>query len=614
MFALLRFSIAVTPRAGGGLLALAILSALTSLAATVLIGQVVGATPAFVAGGPGGSSPTAFALLVVALVFVFTVDGVLTVVSSMVTTRLTYDADLVINRAISATMTASPRIGHLESTVVADESRRARGIGNRAVWVGLIALAELVRSRLLAIGAAVVVGALFSWPVAVLLLSTTGLVEWWSARMSASEELTWRGGTRSGREADYAYELGMGTAAKELRVFGFAPWLMDRFVRDWRAGMVPLWRVRRTATLRTMAVYAAHLGALAVAVWVLVRDVNAGSLGFAEVATVLTALLRLAMSANGAGAASMERATSALRALYRLPGTALAVREGTYRAGGTDGAPAARVSGPAVVDPPRPPSGPPEVRLENVWFRYPGSDVDVLRGLDLRIGAGEAIGLVGLNGAGKSTLVHLLAGAYQPTAGRVTVDGVDLAELDDHELAAWQRRLAPVTQEFLRLPLTAAENVTFAEPAARKQLAAVAATAGADGAVANLPRGWDTMLDRSVTDGGELSGGQWQRLALARALWAVNDGAGMLVLDEPAAALDVRSEAELVDRYLRLATGVTSLLISHRFSVVRNADRICVLEAGVIGEYGTHDELLQAGGRYAAMFTLQAARYVGGEL
>lgn len=636
MLALVRFSIAVAPRLGGGLLAIAVLSAVTSLVVTVLVGQVVGATPAFVAGGPDALSLTAFSLLVAALVLVFTVDGVLTVVSSMATTRLMYDSDVAIHRAISATMTASSRIGHLESPAVADESRRARGIGNRAIWIGLAPLAELVRSRLMAVGSATVVGALFSWPAAVLLLVTTGLVEWWSARMSAVEQVTWRGGTQTGREADYAYELGMGTAAKELRVYGFAPWLMDRYVRDWQSGMAPLWRVRRAAMLRTMAVYTVHLGALAVAVWVLVQDVNAGALGLTEVATALAALLRLAMSANGAAAASVERATSALQALLRLPETAMAARDGHHMADdlpatngprtvdsrmkntGTDASDSTtrtrtpRVGGPVVVDPPRLRSGPPDVRLEGVWFRYPGSDVDVLRGLDLRMGAGEAIGLVGLNGAGKSTLVHLLAGAYRPSAGRVLVDGVDLAELDDQELAAWQRRLAPVTQEFLRLPLTAAENITLAEPVDRERLATVAATAGVDAAVANLPRGWDTVLDRSVTDGGELSGGQWQRLALARALYAVNGGAGLLVLDEPAAALDVRSEAELVDRYLRLATGVTSLLISHRFSVVRNAHRICVLEAGLIQEQGSHDELVEMGGRYAEMFELQAARYAGG--
>ena len=618
----MRFSISVAPLVGGGLVGLAILSAVTSLAVTVLVGQVVGATPAFVAGGPDALSLSAFGLLVAGLVLVFTLDGVLTVVLSMVSTRLTYDADVVIHRAITATMTASARIGHLESSAVEDESRRARGIGNRAIWVGLVSLAELIRSRLLAIGSAAVVGVLFSWPVALGLLATTWLVEWWSARMSGIEKVSWRAGTRTGREADYAYELGMGTAAKELRVFGFAPWLKDRYVRDWQSAMVPLWRVRRVTTLRTTAVYAAHLAVLAVAVWVLVRDVNAGLLGLTGVATTLAALLRLAMSANGIAAASMERATSSLYALQRLPGTARSVREGAVAGVAERGGRGERGAGETEhadvpFDPPRPRTGPPDVSLEDVWFRYPGTNVDVLRGLNLRLGAGEAIGLVGLNGAGKSTLVHLLAGAYRPTAGRVLVDGVDLAELRDHELAAWQRRLAPVTQEFLRLPLSARENVTLAEPsdaatADSDRLTAVAATAAIDTAVAGLPRGWDTVLDRSVADGGELSGGQWQRLALARALYAVQAGAGLLLLDEPAAALDVRSEAELVDRYLRLATGVTSLLISHRFSVVRNADRICVLDKGVIAEQGTHAQLLATGGRYAQMFELQAARYVGG--
>jgi ATP-binding cassette subfamily B protein len=253
------------------------------------------------------------------------------------------------------------------------------------------------------------------------------------------------------------------------------------------------------------------------------------------------------------------------------------------------------------------------VRFEDVWFRYPGSDVDVLRGLTLEIGAAEAIGLVGINGAGKSTLVHLLAGAYRPSAGRILIDGVDIADMDDDQISAWQRRIAPVTQDFLRLPLSIAENVTLAEPAREPLLTKAAAATGIDNVIKRLPNGWNTVLDRSIADGAELSEGQWQRLALTRAMYAVSSGAGLLVLDEPAAALDVRSEAELVDHYLGLARGVSSLLISHRFSVVRNADRICVLEDGAIREQGRHDELVAAGGRYAAMFELQASRYVSGD-
>lgn len=604
MVALVRFVLGLAPRVGGAWLASAVAGAAASLATAVLIGQVVGATPAFVSGGPDALSLPGIALLVAGLVVAFTVDGALVVLTSMTMDRLVYESDVVINRSVSAALVASPGVQHLDSAVVSDEARQARGVGNRAIWVGLVPLGGLVRSRLLAVGSAVVVGWTFSWPIAGLLLATTAVVEWWSARMSAVEKETWQRGTQAGREADYAYELGLGGVAgapKELRIFGFDGWLSRRHAQDWWRGVRPLWRARQAAMVRTMLVYGLHLSALAVAVWMLAREVAAGALGLTVVATVLAAMLRLVMAANGVAASAVERGSSALAALYRLPETV-----------GVAGKRVGRSGVPVLVDPERPKAGPPEVRFEGVRFRYPGADVDVLRELDLSIGAGEAIGLVGLNGAGKSTLVQLLAGGYRPTAGRILLDGVDLAELDGDELAAWQRRLAPVTQEFLRLPLTAAENVTLAEQVDPDRLAAVAETAGIESAVSDLPEGWETMLDRSVAAGGELSGGQWQRLALARALYAVRGGAGMLVLDEPAAALDVRAEAELVQRYLELTSGVTSLLISHRFSVVRDADRICVLENGRVAEQGTHDELLAADGRYARMFGLQAARYVGG--
>jgi ABC-type multidrug transport system fused ATPase/permease subunit len=245
-----------------------------------------------------------------------------------------------------------------------------------------------------------------------------------------------------------------------------------------------------------------------------------------------------------------------------------------------------------------------------VSFHYPGSKVEILAGLDLSIRAGEALALVGVNGAGKSTLVKLLAGVYAPTAGRITVDGVDLRELD---LAAWQRRVAAIVQDFLRFPLSATDNVVFGADEHAGDGAAVrkvAKQAGIDETIAALPAGWDTVLDKTYDGGVDLSGGEWQRVALARALFAVDAGAGVLVLDEPAAALDVRAEAELVDRYLDLTSGVTSLIISHRFSVVRDAHRICVLDEGRIVEAGTHKELLAEGGRYAQMFGLQAERYL----
>ena len=602
MLALLWFSVSVAPLAGTGLLLFSVAGAMTSLAQLVLIGQVVGQTPAFVAGGSNAPSFAEFSGLVAALVLVFTLDGVLTVLMTMSASRMTYVSDPPVYGEVCATMVASPRIGHLESSPVADEARLARGTGSRAIWVGLFPLGDLLRSRQLAIGAGVTVGIVFSWPVAILLLLTTALVEWWSARTSNAEQASWRHGSSMERQADYDYELGLGAAAKELRVFGFRSWLLERCRRDWQSGISPLWRARRRATRRTLIVYGVHLAALGVAVWLLARDATNGRVDLTGVATGLTAVLRLALSANGVTAAAVERGTSSLKALRRLPNLAAAERDGD-----------AVEPTAGAMDPARPQGGAPDIRFEDVWFRYPRSEVDVLRGVTLRIGAGEALGLVGVNGAGKSTLVHLLAGAYRPTAGRILVDGIDLATLDDEALAAWQRRIAAVTQEFLRLPLSVAENVTLADPVRPELLATAATATGIGTVVERMPYGWATVLDRSVTDGAELSEGQWQRLALTRAMYAVNSGAGVLVLDEPAAALDVRSEAELVDRYLSLAKGVSSLLISHRFSVVRDADRICVLDDGEIREQGTHEELLALNGRYATMFDLQASRYLDGD-
>ncbi len=224
-----------------------------------------------------------------------------------------------------------------------------------------------------------------------------------------------------------------------------------------------------------------------------------------------------------------------------------------------------------------------------------------MRDLDLELAFGESLGLVGVNGAGKTTLVTLLARMREPTGGAVTVDGVPLTRLGER---AWQRQVAVVYQDFARFPFSAAENIgLFADgPPDPELLATAAERAGAADLIAELPRGWDTVLSPHYEGGVGLSGGQWQRIALARALYAVQSGARVLVLDEPTAQLDVRSEAAFYDRFLELTAGVTSIVISHRFGSVRRAHRIAVLDGGRITELGTHDELLDAGGAYAEMF------------
>jgi len=240
------------------------------------------------------------------------------------------------------------------------------------------------------------------------------------------------------------------------------------------------------------------------------------------------------------------------------------------------------------------------VRFKNLTFAYPSTTVPVLDGFDLTIPAGSSLAIVGQNGAGKTTLAKLLCRLYDPTDGSIEIDGVDLRDFD---IAGWRARVAAVFQDFIRFELPLRDNIAPAG-APDDVIRTALAEAGAAG-LASL----DTVLARGYEGGTELSGGQWQRVALARALCAVRLGAGVVLLDEPTAQLDVRGEAEIFDRILAATRHTTTILISHRFSTVRHADRICVLEAGRVVELGTHDELMALSGRYRTMFDLQASRF-----
>jgi len=222
-----------------------------------------------------------------------------------------------------------------------------------------------------------------------------------------------------------------------------------------------------------------------------------------------------------------------------------------------------------------------EIRFRNLTFAYPGGGAPVLDGFDLTISAGSSLAIVGQNGAGKTTLAKLLCRLYDPQGGAIEIDGVDLRSLD---LDAWRTRLAAVFQDFVRFELPLRDNVS---PSGAPDDAVQAALAEAGAShLASL----DTILARSYEGGTDLSGGQWQRVALARALCAVKMGAGLVLLDEPTAQLDVRGEAEIFERILAATRHATTILISHRFSTVRHADRICVLEHGRVVELGSHDE------------------------
>jgi ABC-type multidrug transport system fused ATPase/permease subunit len=235
-----------------------------------------------------------------------------------------------------------------------------------------------------------------------------------------------------------------------------------------------------------------------------------------------------------------------------------------------------------------------------VAFSYQTGTEAVLEGFDLVIPAGTSLAIVGQNGAGKTTIAKLLCRLYDPDQGAIEVDGCDLRSLD---LEEWRSRLAAVFQDFIRFALPLRDNVA-PRGAGDDVIREALAEAGASG-LAEL----GTVLARGYPGGVDLSGGQWQRVALARALCAVKLGAGLVLLDEPTAQLDVRGEAEIFERILKATRRVTTVLISHRFSTVRHADRICVLEKGKVVELGSHDELMGLGGRYRTMFDLQASRF-----
>ena len=223
---------------------------------------------------------------------------------------------------------------------------------------------------------------------------------------------------------------------------------------------------------------------------------------------------------------------------------------------------------------------------------------------DLDVPAGSSLAIVGQNGAGKTTLAKLLCRLYDPQSGAIEADGVDLREID---IAAWRSRLTAVFQDFIKFELPLRDNVAPNGAPDETIQRALAKARAADLA------GLDTILARGYEGGTDLSGGQWQRIALARALCALEMGAGVVLLDEPTAQLDVRGEAEIFERILAATRQATTILISHRFSTVRHADRICVLEHGKVIELGTHDELMARGGRYKTMFDLQAQRFNASE-
>jgi ABC-type multidrug transport system fused ATPase/permease subunit len=479
-------------------------------------------------------------------------------------------------------------MGHLEDPTLAGDLTVARdfdlGMTGPPLSISMDFIAGGLVEFIGGLASAAVLFAYAWW--APLVLGGAWLTTHWLLRESAvwqdrnTEEV--RGAQR---DADYAYRLAVDPpASKELRLFGLAGWTIDRFI----ARRTRLHELQYAATrLRERPLFWSVVIVVAANVlvfWSLAEAVSDGRLTLASVVVFAQSAVGASMIAFGGLSWALDGAAAPVAAVMRLGPAMAAV--GTLRSGH------------------RPASSPGrEIRFRNVTFAYPGGPA-ILDGFDLTLPAGSSLAIVGQNGAGKTTLAKLLCRLYDPQSGAIEVDGADLRELD---LVSWRSRLAAVFQDFLRLELPLRDNVAPAGSSDEVIRAALEAAGAAN--LASL----DTVLARGYEGGTDLSGGQWQRLALARALAAVASGAGVVLLDEPTAQLDVRGEAEIFDRILTATRHCTTVLISHRFSTVRHADRICVLEHGRVIELGTHDELMDLGGRYRTMFDLQAQRFTSGE-
>lgn len=377
--------------------------------------------------------------------------------------------------------------------------------------------------------------------------------------------------------------------AKELRIFALGRFFQARYreVREaLRGGTLTLARHRVVVEFLTQVVATLALfGSLAWIAWqtltgvVTVGDLAVYYLGFQTGVTMLQAVLR--------AMAGLYEDNLFLSNLYRF----LDLQPGIT-------APAAPKPVPQVMT-----RG---VVFNGVSFRYPGHGTDAVQDVHLAIGPGEVVALVGENGSGKSTLAKLLCRLYDPAYGRITIDDIDLREFDP---VAWRRQLSAAFQDYAHYAMTAGENIWLGDidkPADAAGIAAAGSRSGADAVVRKLPAGYDTMLGRWFQSGQELSAGEWQRVAMARAFWR---DARILVLDEPSSALDPIAEAELTRQFRQLLAGRSALIISHRLSTVQVADRIYVMDGGRVAELGTHAQLLERGGLYARLYRAQAEHY-----
>ncbi|WP_297108402.1 ABC transporter ATP-binding protein [uncultured Devosia sp.] len=479
-------------------------------------------------------------------------------------------------------------LAHFESAEYQDRLERARrqAAGRNALLSQIFGQAQDILT-VITLAAGLFLYA--PWLILLLPLSFIPSV-WGEARFNSLAYMLSRWRTPERRELEYLRHIGASAeTAKEVKLFGLGDYLVTRFKKLAQQIFI---ENRRVATLRAGwgAVFAAiaslaYYAAYGYIVW---RTIT-GAFTLGDLAFLSGSFLRL----NG------------LFQRILLGFTAIA-GQSMY----LDDLFSFFEIEPTVLPPANPKVFPAPIRngivFDNVGFKYPETDNWVVRNLSFTLPAGETLALVGENGAGKTTIAKLLTRLYDPSEGRITIDGVDLRDMAPNDIHA---HVGVIFQDFIRYSFTARDNIGVGRIEAREdqmRIDTAAEQSLADGVIAKLPKGYDQQLGRLFRQGRDLSGGEWQKVAIARAYMR---DAELIILDEPTAALDAKAEADVFARFKGLAAGKTAVIISHRFSTVRMADRILVLDNGAILEAGTHEQLVALKGRYAELFELQAAGY-----
>jgi ATP-binding cassette subfamily B protein len=580
---LIRLCLSLPGRMLAPLLAVGLAASALPLAVVASIRHIVGhadagATSLSVIGPP-------FAVFVVAIVLsqlANQLGGALTAIGG-------HRLDAKVRARVLAEAGRYPGVTHLESEEFRDNlTTAAEEMFGATVGLAAVHQVMLILRYAGALAACAYI-AVFSWPLALVVLVVVIALRAAVVRVYIQQRRTLIGSAVDWRAGGYWAKVALTAEyAKEVRIFGLSDWAAGKYEEAKRAAYGPLWRVRSSHARTLVLTFVLCTVSTAAVLFGIGLMAEGSAVPMADLAAVVAAFwAAFGISQLGPEAFSIESGLAAVRALRKVPGDVMGAT-GPVR-------PLARAE----------PLGPPLIEFDQVGFTYPGGPdaKPVLAGLDFRIEPGETVAVVGRNGAGKTTLIKLLGRLYEPTAGAIRADGVDLREQRPED---WRDRLSVVFQEGIRYPLTAGENIALGygrRPADAERVRAAVRDAGIEALVDGLPRGLDTPLLADNEGGVALSGGQWQRLFLARAFYAIRSGAGVLVLDEPTAHLDPEAEAAVVREVLAHRRGATVIVISHRPATVRMADRVLVIDEGRVGFEGAYAEVGAGAARYAALIS-----------